>query len=93
MGLISMAGAPAGNQNAAKSNRMMAEALRRELTQDPEQVLTVVKKLLTCAKAGEAWAMQMVFERVDGKLPQPIVGQDDGPLTVQVVNYATRMQE
>jgi hypothetical protein len=86
-------GGQAGNQNAAKSNRMMADALKRELTQDPNQVLRVVKKLLACAEAGEAWAQQMVFERVDGKLPQPIVGQDDGPLTVQVVNYATRMQE
>jgi hypothetical protein len=72
-----MAGAPAGNQNAAKRNRMLSDALKRELTQDPEKVLKIANKLIDSAIAGEAWAQQLIHERVDGKVPQAIVGDDE----------------
>jgi hypothetical protein len=71
--------APAGNQNAAKANRMLTSALKRELTQNPEDVTAIARKLIESAKAGEAWAMSLIHDRVDGKAPQPIVGDDDEP--------------
>lgn len=72
-----MAGAPLGNTNGAKKQRMLADCLKRELTQKPEDVLAIATKVIQSAKAGEPWAMQLIHDRVDGKLPQPVVGDND----------------
>jgi hypothetical protein len=83
-----MAGAPVGNRNGAKKNRMLTDALKRELTQNPEEVTAIARKLIESAKAGESWAQQLIHERVDGKVPQAIVGDDEeAPLRV-----ATRIE-
>ncbi len=71
--------APEGNQNAAKSKRMLSDCLKRELTQNPDDVLKIARKLIDSAVAGEPWAMTLIHERVDGKLPQPVVGDTDEP--------------
>lgn len=72
-------GAPLGNQNGSKQKRLLTDCLKRELTQNPEDVLAVTRKLIESAKAGEAWAQTLIHERCDGKVPQPIVGDDDHP--------------
>jgi len=74
-----MAGAPLGNQNGAKQKRLLTDCLKRELTQNPEDVLAITRKLIESAKAGEAWAQQLVHDRADGKVPQPLVGDDELP--------------
>jgi hypothetical protein len=80
-----MAGAPLGNKNGAKQKRLMADCLKRELTQRPEDLLAIVNKTIDDAKAGDAQARALVFERVDGKLPQPLVG-DDNEDPIRTVN-------
>jgi hypothetical protein len=79
-----MAGAPEGNKNGAKKNRLLTDALRRELTQNPEDVRAIARKLIESAKAGEAWAQSLIHERVDGKVPQALIGgeEDDPPIKV-----------
>lgn len=63
---------------------MLADCLKRELTQNPQDVLAIATKLIASAKAGESWAMQLIHDRVDGKLPQPVVGDDDeDPISVK----------
>lgn len=69
--------APAGNSNAAKTNRLLTSALKRELTQNPQDVLAIARKLISAAKEGEPWAMSLIHDRVDGKAPQPVVGGDE----------------
>jgi DNA gyrase/topoisomerase IV subunit B len=71
--------APVGNQNASKKTRMLGEALKRILVQNPEEAEAVARKTLEAAKAGEAWAQALIYERVDGRLPQPVVGDEDEP--------------
>jgi hypothetical protein len=82
-----MAGAPEGNQNAAKSKRLFNSALKRALTQDPKRIESVVEKLISLAELGEAWAVKELIDRVDGKAPQPVVGgdDDDNPITVKEI--------
>lgn len=84
MGLHSMAGAPIGNRNGAKKNRLLTDALRRELVQNPEDVLAIVRKTIECAKNGEQWAQALAYERLDGKVAQAIIGgdEDDPPLRI-----------
>lgn len=71
--------APLGNQNAAKKQRLLTDCLKRELTQNPEDVLAITRKLIDAAKAGEAWAQTLVHDRSDGKVPQPVGGTEDLP--------------
>ena len=79
-----MAGAPEGNRNAAKQKRMFADCLKRELTQSPNELLAIVRKTIEDAIAGDAQARNTVVERLDGKLPQPIVGDDDSdPISIK----------
>jgi hypothetical protein len=63
---------------------MLTEALKRELTQKPEDVLAVALKLIEDAKAGDNTARALLFDRVDGKVPQPVVGGDDDEAPIQV---------
>ena len=72
-------GAPLGNTNGLKRNRLIGDALKRELTQHPEKVTEIALKTIDLARAGEQWAVEFVAERVDGKMPQAIVGDDDSP--------------
>lgn len=74
-----MAGAPLGNQNGAKRNRILTDALKRELTQNPEEVQKIARKLIERAIEGDAWAQTLIYERCDGKVPQAIVGDDGEP--------------
>jgi hypothetical protein len=82
-----MAGAPEGNQNAAKSKRLFNSALKRALTQGPERLETIVEKLISLAEVGEAWAVKELIDRVDGKAPQPVVGgdDDDNPISIKEI--------
>lgn len=82
-----MAGAPEGNQNAAKSKRLFNSALKRALTQGPERVEKVVETLISLAEQGESWAVKELIDRVDGKAPQPLTGgdDDDNPITVREI--------
>jgi hypothetical protein len=84
-------GAPTGNTNGAKQKRLLTDALKRELTQRPEDVLAIANKLIESAKNGDPWAMSLIHDRVDGKAPQPIVGgdEDDSPIRHSIsVAYA-----
>lgn len=72
-----MAGAPEGNHNARKRPRLLTDALRRELTQKPEEALGVARKLIESALAGESWAQNLLWERSEGRMPQAIVGDDE----------------
>jgi hypothetical protein len=81
-----MAGAPEGNQNARKRNRMLTDALKRALTQKPEDVAAIAQKLIDSAKGGDSWAQNLIFDRVDGKVPQPLVGDDEeAPITLKEI--------
>lgn len=87
-------GAPIGNTNASKKNRLLTDSLRRELTQNPEDVLAVTRKLIEAAKAGEAWAQSLIHDRSDGKVPQPLVGdEDEAPLKLEGVLKLVRPTE
>ena len=79
-------GAPVGNQNGAKKKRLLTDCLKRELTQNPEDILAITRKTIEAAKAGEPWAQQLAYDRSDGKVPQPIVGDDEeDPVRVNTI--------
>ena len=61
------AGAPQGNQNSSKNNRMWAETIKREAIQKPERMRRIVEKLYDKAEEGDLAAMKEIGDRIDGK--------------------------
>lgn len=71
--------APLGNTNGAKRQRVLGDALKRKLAVHPSYVSRIVNRTILSAIKGEEWAQRLIYERVDGKMPQAIVGDDDEP--------------
>lgn len=85
-----MAGAPEGNQNSSKSNRLWAETIRRAVAQsDPERLRSIAEKLLDMAASGDIQAMKELGDRLDGKPKQQteVTGADGGPLQITEVAW------
>lgn len=75
-------GAPIGNNNATK-NKPFYAALDRAIAQDDgKRLRDCAEKLVDLAAAGEAWAVQMLADRLDGKAVQQLIGDGEHPLVV-----------
>jgi hypothetical protein len=56
-----------------------------ELTKNHQtDTLDIARKLINMAKAGDLRAIEMIMERMDGKVPQAISGDKENPLIIQV---------
>lgn len=69
-----MAGAPKGNKNAVKENRLVGDMLRRIAKQNPNRLRAACEKLLSEAEQGNIVAFKEFADRIDGKVPQGIEG-------------------
>ena len=67
-------GAPVGNQNATKEQRMVTAALKRAATQDPDKVRKACEKILDMAVEGNLAAFSIIADRLDGKAVQAVEG-------------------
>lgn len=68
-------GAPTGNKNSSKNNRLWAETIRRAVVQaDPDRLRRIAEALLDKAEGGDINAMREIGDRLDGKSAQMIVG-------------------
>lgn len=88
-------GAPIGNQNAANA-RMWKGAIDRALEKrgagDRLQALAdLAEKLLAKCDEGDMGALRELGDRVDGKPPQAITGEDGGPVEM-LVSWAGKSQ-
>ena len=74
-------GAPLGNQNASKG-KMVYDALRKAIVQNPNKLEDGIEKVLSAFQDGEPWAAQFVRDTLDGKPAQSIDvgGQPDNPI-------------
>lgn len=82
-----MAGAPIGNTNGVKENRLVTNALRRAVVQSPEKLRKACEKVLDDAVNGNLAAFSVIADRLDGKPAQINVlqGDDDHPLVTRIV--------
>lgn len=73
-------GNPAGRP---KRGTALADALRKELT--PQARAKVVKALIKKAQEGDLAAIKLVFERLDGAVPQSLehTGAEGGAIVVR----------
>lgn len=82
-------GAPKGNSNAAKENRLWGDTLRRIIAQDSTKRLhKAAETLLTKASNGDLRAIEILGDRVDGRPHQSIDATLDGTLTVNIKRFS-----
>lgn len=68
-----MAGAPEGNTNSSKNNRLWAETIRRAVVQsDGKRLRKIAEALLDKAAEGDIAAIKELGDRLDGKSTQAI---------------------
>ena len=78
-----MAGAPKGNKNASKQNRLWGDAIKRAIAQhNGERLRKIAEKLLDEAEAGNIQAIKELGDRLDGRSAQQVVlsGDPDTPI-------------
>lgn len=76
-------GAPVGNTNSSKANRLWANTIRRAVVQeDGAKLREIADKLVALATEGDMQAIKEIGDRLDGKPAQSmeIGGPDGGPL-------------
>ena len=81
-------GAPLGNKNSIKSNRLWAETIRRAVVQDDSQRLRqIAEALLIKASEGDMTAIKELGDRLDGKALQEnkVTGDSDEPVIIKIV--------
>ncbi len=61
-----------GNPSGKSRLKLLSDDLRRMLTQDPVRIRRVTEKLVTMAEEGDLTAIQMIFDRLEGKPHQSI---------------------
>jgi hypothetical protein len=70
-----MAGAPKGNDNAAKG-KVIKSLIAKRLA-ERELLVPIVDKMLDKAAEGDLTAANMIFDRIDGKPQQSVELSDD----------------
>lgn len=85
-----MAGAPEGNTNATKDNRLVTNALRRAVVQSPEKLKKACEKVLADAVDGNLAAFTVIADRLDGKPAQTNIleGNEEKPLVLTQIQRA-----
>ena len=80
-----MAGAPIGNTNSSKNNRLWGDTIRRAaIAQDGKALRAIAEALFLKASEGDIAAIKEIGDRLDGKSAQSVTvsGDADNPLTI-----------
>ena len=83
-------GAPDGNTNSNRNNRLWADTIRRALIQsDGSRIRVLAEALITKASDGDVTALKEIGDRLDGKPSQMIegAGADGEHLTKVIVEF------
>ena len=60
-------GAPPGNTNAVRDNRLITDTLRKVCVQGVDKLRTACEKVLDDAEAGNLASLSFIADRLDGK--------------------------
>ena len=80
------AGPPEGNQNAARQQREVTNALRRAATQNPNKLKKAAESVLNKAAEGDLAAFNVLADRLDGKPIQSVEGTGENGIFTIIVS-------
>lgn len=79
-----------GNPAGRKQEKLYRDALRMELAAAGDNMKAareIAKVHIARAKAGDMQAIKEFADRIDGKVPQGLIGDDDGPPVRHLVQW------
>lgn len=77
------AGAPEGNSNSSKNNRLWAETIKRAVIQsDGVKLRAIAEALIEKAAEGDIQAIKELGDRLDGKPAQVIASDEERPFRI-----------
>lgn len=87
-------GGQLGNNNASKGKPWEAAIKRALARYSNNNIAKGLDKLAdqlvkAAGDKGDQWAIREIGDRMDGKPAQSIVGEDGGPLTIEIVRFAS----
>lgn len=73
-----------GNPNplGRKADKVIRDALLAALRQSPERLKKSAEAIWAKAMEGDIPAFKEIADRIDGKVAQAIIGDDENPLTI-----------
>lgn len=86
-----------GNQESKKADHRKPRRITQRLISfleesDGSRMQQLIKTLTEKATGGDMTAMGYILDRVDGKVPQAVTGDNDGPIKL-IVKWATAPTE
>lgn len=78
---------PNPQTNGGKPDKLIRDALKAAIRQEPHKLKKAAEKVLDEAAEGNLHAMNFLAERIDGKAVQAVVGDDE----YAPVNVMTKM--
>lgn len=82
-------GNPGGRPKGPSPKTVLIQQLKERTDADFTQLEEIVAKLISEAKDGKQWAIELIFDRLDGKVPQEqqVTGYGRGPIQVESYQY------
>lgn len=80
-------GAPVGNKNGSKENRVWSEVIRRVALRDKKRLSALAEKLISMAEEGDLPSMKEFGDRFEGKIPQGVEGTDGKAIAISVIEH------
>jgi hypothetical protein len=79
-----LGGAPVGNKNAAKSAQLSAMLRSALEANDRSKLRNGLEQLTNAFNDGERWAIEFVFDRLEGKASQTLDANINGSLDMSI---------
>jgi hypothetical protein len=70
------------NPSGAKPDKLIRDALKAAIRQDPKKLKKMAEAIIDKACEGDTAAFKEVADRIDGKVAQAIVNDDENPFVV-----------
>jgi hypothetical protein len=67
-----------------KPDKLIRDALKAAIRQEPEKLKRMAEKVLDMAVEGDMQSVNFIADRIDGKAVQQIIGDEENPLHVAV---------
>lgn len=82
---------------ARKERRLLSDCLHEELARECQDgntnAVQIIKALIEEARSGDVRAMNLIFDRIEGKAVQPIRAEGLTPIAQKLVEARKRLRE
>lgn len=86
-----MAGAPKGNKNAVKENRLITDEMRKAIAQNRPKIRRAIEKQIEAAEKGDRAALELLTDRTEGKPSQAVALAHSGKVTLELTVIDTKL--